>query len=88
MTYLLLTGGLALTAGVVAIAWTVLAFMGPHTWRATFDLFVPSIGIGGVALIAAALVCFRFSGRTGRKNDPAHAIDAAAEQPEPPDARQ
>ena len=86
-TYLLLTGGLALTAGVAAIAWTALAFMGPQTWRATSDLFVPSVGVGGVALIAASLVCIRFSGRTGRKGDPAHAIDTAVNRPERPDAR-
>ena len=57
--YLLLTAALAATAGVVAIGWTALAILGVHAWHASNDLFVPSMGVGGVALLVASLLCLR-----------------------------
>ena len=81
-TFLLVIAGLAATAGAVAVAWAALAVVGSRGWRSSADLFVPSVGIGGVALLIAALVCVRYSGRTGRKGDPAHAVDVAAKKPE------
>ena len=81
-TYLLLTAALTATAGVLAIGWAALVILGVHAWRASNDLFVPSMGVGGMALLVASLLCLRFAGRTGRRGDAAHAIDAAAERPE------
>ncbi|MBE7218404.1 MAG: hypothetical protein INR64_08035 [Caulobacteraceae bacterium] len=77
-TMLLVTGALFLTAGLAALAWAALA-LGNPSWRASADLATPSVGLGGVALLVAALVAFRISGRVGRRGDPAHAIDAAAD---------
>lgn len=78
-TLLLLTGALFLTAGVAAVAWAALAFGSP-SWRASSALLTPGVGLGGAALLVAALAVFRVSGRVGRSGDPAHAIDAAAEE--------
>ncbi len=79
-TMLLVTGALFLTAGLMAIAWAVLTMMHSPGWRASADLLTPGVGVGGVALMIAALLVFRLSGRTGRRGDPAHAIDAASDR--------
>ena len=78
-TLLLLTGALSLTAGLLAVAWAALTLAHGSQWRASADLAVPGLGVGGLALLVAAGLAFRISGRTGRPGDPAHAIDAAAE---------